>query len=109
MQQEERRGRRRFSVSWPICLMDEEHELARGETANLSRSGAYFRSAVPASLQAGMTVSVQIVIPTEDARRDAQTISGPARVVRLELGDEGCGIALHFSEEFDAIDESRRE
>ena len=104
MTQEERRGRRRFSVSWPIRVMNEEEELARGETANISRSGAYFLSAMPASLQPGMTVSVRIGIVDESAG-SARTVSGDAHVVRLAEDAEGAGIALHFSEELDPFSE----
>jgi len=97
MEHDERRRRRRFSVSWPIRVLDNERELARGETANISRSGAYFRSAVPASLEPGMTVSVCIGAAGAD-----ESVSGGARVVRLDTtAEQGCGVALHFSRELD--------
>ena len=98
MEHEERRAKRRFSVSWPIWVLDNEREVARGETANVSRSGAYFRSEVPASLEPGMTVSVRIDAPgAEDA------VTGDARVVRLDANPQGVGVALHFSQELDGL------
>ena len=78
-------------------MLDNEREVARGETANISRSGAYFRSAVAASLAPGMTVSVCIGAAGAD-----ESVTGDARVVRLDTSaEQGCGIALHFSEELD--------
>ena len=103
MSQDERRGKPRFDVSWPIWVLDNEQELARGETANVSQTGAFFRSAIPASMEPGMTVSVRIGIVDED-EGVSRTVTGDAHVVRLEPGSEGAGIALHFSEELDAFD-----
>lgn len=106
MEQKERRARRRLELSWPIWVMDDEVELARGKTANISRSGAYFRSSLPASVETGMTVSVRIGVPVGEGGGE-QTITGHARVVRLEQKeDEGRGVALHFSDELDPLPES---
>jgi len=108
MAHEERRGNRRFRFSWPIWVLQNEREVARGKTANLSRRGVYFRSTVPASLKPGMTVSVKIGVPAGVGNaRSLHTIGGEARVVRLDEGDEGCGVALHFSEDLDPFGESQ--
>ena len=107
MERRERRGCRRFKMSWPISVMQDERELAHGETANISRSGAYFRSAVGGSLEPGMRVSILIdVPPTDESITPLKAISGEARVVRLDEQAGGCGIALHFSEEFAPFSES---
>jgi hypothetical protein len=87
--------------------MKAEAEVARGNTANISRTGAYFRSESAASLKPGQTVSVRIGMPSG---KDASgcIISGSAHVVRLDEAQEGCGIALHFSEELDGLPEAGR-
>jgi len=104
---QERRENRRFKFSWPIWVLQNEEELAHGKTANISRRGAYFRSRLPASVEPGMTVSVKIGVPgSEGSTCSLHTIGGKARVVRLEEGDEECGIALHFSEDLDPFSES---
>jgi len=99
MAHEERRRRPRFSVSWPIWVLRQEKELARGETANISRSGAYFRSPVTAGLEPGMVVSVRIGMRDQDDV--SRTVSGDAHVVRCDQEGEGAGIALHFKDEID--------
>ena len=40
---------------------------------------------------------------SENAEGARETLDSSARVVRLDEADSGCGIALHFSEEMDAI------
>jgi hypothetical protein len=106
MEHQERRGSLRRRVSLPISVLRDEKELAHGKTTNISRSGAYFRSTIPASLGPGMTVSVRIGLPVNERDTGSLgTITGRARVVRLEQQDEGCGIALHFSEEIDQFKE----
>ncbi|HUW57661.1 MAG TPA: PilZ domain-containing protein [Planctomycetota bacterium] len=100
MAHEERRGRPRFKLSWPIWLLRNDQELAHGRTDNISRSGAYFLSAVPGAVEPGMTVSVRIGVSGETgADAPEQTITGDAHVVRLEEEEGGRGIALHFSQE----------
>ena len=107
MEREERRASERFNLSWPIWVLQNEEELAHGRTDNISRSGAYFRSAVPSAVETGMTVSVRIGVPSDDvAAASLHTITGDARVVRLKEEEEGCGIALHFSEDLDPFTES---
>ena len=100
MEREERRGSKRLKLSWPIWLLQNDEELVRGRTENISRSGAYFRSVVPGAVETGMTVSVRIGVLTDDgAGTSPHTITGDARVVRLKEEEEGCGIALHFRED----------
>ena len=107
MEREERRGSKRLDLSWPIWVLQNEEELAHGRTDNISRSGAYFRSAVPSTVETGMTVSVRIGVPGDDAAATSlHTIAGDARVVRLKEEEESCGIALHFSEDLDPFSES---
>ena len=108
MEREERRGSRRRNLSWPIWVLQDDEELAHGRTDNISRSGAYFRSAVPGGVQTGMTVSVRIGVPGgERAAASLHTITGDARVVRLKEEEGGCGIALHFREDLDPFSESK--
>jgi hypothetical protein len=108
MGHEERRENLRLQFSWPIWVLQNEEEVARGRTANISRRGAYFRSAARAALKPGMTVAVKIGVPTsEGTSSPLHTIGGKARVVRLEEEDEGCGVALHFSEDLDPFAEAK--
>ena len=102
MDYEERRGSRRFDLSWPISLLTGEDEIARGETSNISEGGAYFMGKANAEVSAGMTVIVKIDVPDKRGRAPSdETISGKALVVRLKAEENGCGIALHFSENLD--------
>ena len=96
---EERRRSPRFDLSWPISLMSGDGEIARGRTANISRTGAFFQGPTGAPLEAGMTVGVRI---ESGKPGDLSPILGRARVVRLEESRDGCGVALHFSRELDA-------
>ena len=107
MVREERRGSQRFNLSWPISVLRGEQEVAHGKTSNISRGGAYFLSDAGAPLETGMTVAVRIGVPSgEESAASPDTITGEARVVRLEKDDAGCGIALHFGETVDPFRES---
>ena len=107
MAREERRGSQRFNLSWPISVLCDEQEVARGKTRNISRGGAYFQSDAGAPLEAGMTVAVRIGVPSGgEGAASLHTITGEARVVRLEKDDASCGIALHFGEGVDPFGES---
>ena len=103
VQKDERRKSPRFDFAWPIEVAT-EMERAEGKTENISRSGAFFRSTMPSSLKPGVVVDVRINV-SADVRHAGkpETIAGRARVVRLEEFPGGCGIALHFSEEIDAL------
>ena len=110
MEREERRGSKRLKLSWPIWLLQNDEEVARGRTDNISRSGAYFRTVVPSAVETGMTVSVRIGVLSDDgAWTSPHTITGDARVVRLKEEEEGSGIALHFTEEFAPFSEPSRD
>ena len=102
MAQKERRRSRRFDRALPIWVLQDQQEIARGRTSNVSRSGAYFRSSLPPSVKEGTTVSVRIGLPQSDGFD--RTVSGEARVVRMDETEGDCGIALHFSEELDPLD-----
>ncbi len=100
---DERRKSPRFDVAWPIEVAHRSAK-ARGETANISRGGAFFKSFEPLRLKPGSVVDVRIDVPADaSAGRKGETIVGRAHVVRLEEFPDGCGIALHFSEELDAL------
>ena len=102
MTDDERRGSPRRNVRWPIWVSDGREDVAKGETTNVSRSGAYFLAAEDPSLRSGMIVSVRIEVPAgEEKAYVLQTVSGEARVVRLAPETGGSGVALHFSEELD--------
>ncbi len=101
---EERRRCPRFDLSWPIEVAATGRDVARGRTANISRGGAFFRSPSASSLKPGMTVDVRIGMPPASGSSGGdRTILARARVVRLEELPGGCGIALHFAEEIDAL------
>jgi len=106
MAREERRGSQRFNLSWPISVLCDEREVAKGKTSNISRGGAYFLGDPSIPLETGMTVAVRIGVPGRgEAAASMHTITGEARVVRLKKGDAGCGIALHFAEGVDPFRE----
>ncbi len=112
-QREERRRSRRFDWAWPISVTSSDREVAKGRTTNISRGGAYFHSNPSSPLRPGMIVDVCIDVPpaaeasagkpaSAKAGR-AKTIEGRARVVRLDENPGHCGVALHFTEELDAL------
>ena len=97
----ERRKSRRFDWAWPISVTSGDREVARGCTANISRSGALFHSRSPLPLRSGMTVDVRIGVPA--GAGPVETIEASAHVVRLEDNPGSCGVALHFTKELDAL------
>jgi hypothetical protein len=109
MERPDRRRSPRRSVSWPISLSAESKDLAKGQTENVSRSGAYFLTADDGTIKPGMVVTVRIGVPITDKDRFVlQTISGEAKVVRLSKESGGSGVALHFSEELDPFPEGEK-
>ena len=99
----ERRRCRRFDLSWPIEVTSGDRGRTRGRTSNISRGGAFFRSPSSSSIETGMIVEVSIDVPSAAGGAPPPAIVGRARVVRLEESPDGFGVALHFSEELDAL------
>src|SRR5262249_27145031 len=92
----ERRGRPRLAVHWPLVLYREDDPYPlRSVTVNLSSSGFFCR--VPIPLRTGELLDCTLSIPAQhDATQMA--LECKALIVRLESLDSGYGIACHIQQ-----------
>lgn len=108
MDRDERRQHRRRQLSWPIWVSQDKGTTIQGLTQDISRGGTYVMARSVPPMEPGTVVSVKIGVPQKDSGSFVlQTVSGRARVVRLDANpssDGETGIALHFAQDLEPFE-----
>jgi hypothetical protein len=90
--QPEKRATRRFSLRLPVSVKHPEMGEVPGYTRDVSSRGVCFYINTP--LQVGSDLQFTLTLPSEITLTEAIKVRCHARVVRVEQGPDGAGLAV---------------